>query len=95
MDVFDLTKRVDMLSLGYVPVLCSKHTYDIPTNQPTRSTTPEHLRECLNAYENDVYTRAEPSVLNSRQACFDAHDFSAILNGSPLVSARLLKEQEN
>ncbi|PWY95968.1 FAD/NAD(P)-binding domain-containing protein [Aspergillus sclerotioniger CBS 115572] len=74
-DVFDLTKRVDMQSLG--------------------SMTTETLRECLSAYENDVYMRAEPSVLNSRQACFDAHDFSAILKGSPLVSARLLKEQEN
>ncbi|PYI11030.1 FAD/NAD(P)-binding domain-containing protein [Aspergillus sclerotiicarbonarius CBS 121057] len=74
-DVLDLTKRVDMQSLGSIP--------------------PEALRESLNAYENDVFIRAEPSVINSRQACLDAHDFAAILNGSPLVSARLLKEQEN
>ncbi|RAL00804.1 FAD-dependent oxidoreductase [Aspergillus ibericus CBS 121593] len=74
-DVHDLTKRVDMRSLG--------------------SITPEALRESLDAYENDVYTRAEPSVINSRQACLDAHNFEAILNDSPLVSARVFKGREN
>ncbi|PWY84764.1 FAD binding domain protein [Aspergillus heteromorphus CBS 117.55] len=68
-DVLDLTKRVDLRSLG--------------------SLTPEALREALAAYETDVFTRADPSVRNSRQACLDAHDFSRIVNGSPLVSARL------
>ncbi|RDK42744.1 FAD binding domain protein [Aspergillus phoenicis ATCC 13157] len=50
------------------------------------------LRDALDAYENDVFRRAEPSVLNSRQACVDAHDFTRILDESPLVSARVLKE---
>ncbi|RAL06913.1 FAD-dependent oxidoreductase [Aspergillus homomorphus CBS 101889] len=53
------------------------------------SLTTNTLRECLAVYESDVLTRAEPSVLNSRQACLDAHDFSRIVDGSPLVSARL------
>ncbi|GKZ23611.1 hypothetical protein AbraIFM66951_009886 [Aspergillus brasiliensis] len=71
-DVLDLTRRVDMRSLG--------------------SMSTETLRDALDAYENDVFRRAEPSVLNSRQACFDAHDFTRILDESPLVSARVLNK---
>ncbi|KAJ5337711.1 hypothetical protein N7452_004439 [Penicillium brevicompactum] len=48
------------------------------------------LSSSIAAYENDVFTRAEPSFLNSRQACLDAHDFSKI-EGSPLVGLRSLK----
>ncbi|CAG7919155.1 unnamed protein product [Penicillium olsonii] len=48
------------------------------------------LSASIPAYENDVFTRAEPSFLNSRQACLDAHDFSKI-EGSPLVGLRNLK----
>lgn len=44
------------------------------------------------AYEKDVFTRAEPSVVGSRQACLDAHDFARIAN-SPLVAKRELKEE--
>ncbi|KAJ5496916.1 hypothetical protein N7463_008903 [Penicillium fimorum] len=51
----------------------------------------EALKSSLAAYENDVFTRAEPSYLNSRQACLDAHDFSKI-EGSPLVAPRDLKK---
>ncbi|PYH80319.1 FAD/NAD(P)-binding domain-containing protein [Aspergillus uvarum CBS 121591] len=50
------------------------------------------LRKSLMVYENDVLARAGPSVVNSRQACLDAHDFSRIVDGSPLVSARLREE---
>ncbi|PYH71815.1 FAD-dependent oxidoreductase [Aspergillus vadensis CBS 113365] len=71
-DVLDLTRRVDMRSLG--------------------SMSTQALRDALDTYENDVFRRAEPSVLNSRQACVDAHDFTRILDESPLVSARVLKE---
>ncbi|KAI3012276.1 hypothetical protein CBS147346_653 [Aspergillus niger] len=56
------------------------------------SMSTQALRDALDAYENDVFWRAEPSVLNSRQACVDAHDFTRILDESPLVSARVLKE---
>ncbi|CAG8333695.1 unnamed protein product [Penicillium salamii] len=48
------------------------------------------LSSSIPAYENDVFTRAEPSFLNSRQACLDAHDFSKI-EGSPLVGVRSLR----
>ncbi|KAJ5340578.1 hypothetical protein N7541_009702 [Penicillium brevicompactum] len=48
------------------------------------------LSSSIAAYENDVFTRAVPSFLNSRQACLDAHDFSKI-EGSPLVGLRSLK----
>ncbi|KAJ5782867.1 hypothetical protein N7457_004641 [Penicillium paradoxum] len=50
----------------------------------------ESLPSSLAAYENDVFTRAEPSYRNSRQACLDAHDFTKI-EGSPLVALRELK----
>lgn len=59
-----------------------------------RSFTLDALRSSVAAYEQDIFTRAETSVLNSRQACLDAHDFEKILNGSPLVSKRVLKEDE-
>jgi hypothetical protein len=49
------------------------------------------LSSSLAAYENDIFTRAGPSVRNSRQACLDAHDFSKIIEGSPLVAARELR----
>ncbi|KAI2732354.1 hypothetical protein CBS147332_1493 [Penicillium roqueforti] len=51
------------------------------------------LLSSLAAYENDVFARAEPSFLNSRQACLDAHDFSKI-EGSPLVGLRDLKKSD-
>lgn len=49
------------------------------------------LSSSLAAYEKDIFARVEPSFLNSRQACLDAHDFSKI-EGSPLVMARVLKK---
>ncbi|KAE8354269.1 FAD/NAD(P)-binding domain-containing protein [Aspergillus coremiiformis] len=42
----------------------------------------------LRDYEREIFTRAVTAVVNSRQACLDAHDFQAILNGSPLVARR-------
>ncbi|KAJ5356381.1 hypothetical protein N7517_010990 [Penicillium concentricum] len=62
----------------------------VDMRQP-RSFEPEALKSSLEAYENDVFTRAEPSFLNSRRACLDAHDFSKI-DGSPLVGLRDLKK---
>jgi hypothetical protein len=59
----------------------------------TRSFDSGALLSSLAAYENDVFTRAEPSFLNSRQACLDAHDFSKI-EGSPLVGSRDLKKSD-
>ncbi|GAB1195902.1 hypothetical protein APSETT444_005167 [Aspergillus pseudonomiae] len=60
----------------------------------TESFTLDALRSSVAAYEQDIFVRAETSVLNSRQACLDAHDFEKILNGSPLVSKRVLKEDK-
>ncbi|KAJ5432398.1 FAD-dependent monooxygenase [Penicillium daleae] len=51
------------------------------------------LSKLLDAYQHDIFARVEPSFLNSRQACLDAHDFSKILAGSPLVAPRLLKRE--
>ncbi|RAQ58697.1 FAD binding domain protein [Aspergillus flavus] len=58
------------------------------------SFTLDALRSSVAAYEQDIFARAETSVLNSRQACLDAHDFEKILNGSPLVSKRVLQEDK-
>ncbi|KAJ5120515.1 uncharacterized protein N7515_009903 [Penicillium bovifimosum] len=58
--------------------------------QQPRSFESVNLSSSLTAYEKDVFARAEPSFLNSRQACYDAHDFSKI-EGSPLVAPRDLK----
>ncbi|KAJ5468801.1 hypothetical protein N7475_006553 [Penicillium sp. IBT 31633x] len=58
--------------------------------QQASSFDSEVLPISLAAYEKDVFSRAEPSFLNSRQACLDAHDFSKI-KGSPLVTSRELK----
>ncbi|KAJ5370090.1 FAD-dependent monooxygenase [Penicillium cataractarum] len=53
------------------------------------------LSNSLDAYKHEIFARVEPSFLNSRQACLDAHDFSRILAGSPLVAARILKKETN
>ncbi|KAJ5691667.1 hypothetical protein N7488_012402 [Penicillium malachiteum] len=52
----------------------------------------DSLMKSLPKYENDLWSRVRPSFLASRQACLDAHDFSSI-EGSPLVTARVLKSQ--
>jgi hypothetical protein len=57
----------------------------------SRSFNVPSLSASLTAYEKDMFSRAEPSFRNSRQACLDAHDFSKI-EGSPLVMARNLKK---
>lgn len=62
----------------------------VDMRQP-RSFDSEALLSSLAAYEDDIFARAEPSFLNSRQACLDAHDFSKI-EGSPLVGLRDLKK---
>ncbi|OOQ82598.1 FAD binding domain protein [Penicillium brasilianum] len=51
------------------------------------------LSNSLDAYKHEIFARVEPSFLNSRQACLDAHDFSQILAGSPLVAARILTKE--
>ncbi|KAJ5138097.1 hypothetical protein N7526_004330 [Penicillium atrosanguineum] len=50
----------------------------------------EALSTSLAAFEKDIFARVEPSVLKSRQACLDAHQFSKIA-GSPLVTERKIQ----
>ncbi|KAJ5489540.1 FAD-dependent monooxygenase, partial [Penicillium diatomitis] len=50
----------------------------------------ETLSKSLDAFNKHVFARVEASVLNSRRACLDAHDFTKIVAGSPLVAAREL-----
>ncbi|KAL2008410.1 hypothetical protein VTN00DRAFT_6604 [Thermoascus crustaceus] len=54
----------------------------------------DSLRKCLDAYEDDVFARAQPCVLGSRQACLDAHNFARIKDGSSFVARRLKQAQE-
>lgn len=86
-DVLDLVKRVDMEKPEYVDQ--SPFHFDIANS--SRSFEYEALSASLEKYEKDIFARVEPSFLNSRQACLDAHDFSKI-EGSPLVMARVLKK---
>ncbi|KAJ5689816.1 hypothetical protein N7462_004208 [Penicillium macrosclerotiorum] len=58
----------------------------------SQSFSSETLSVSLAAYEKEMFSRVEPSFLNSRQACLDAHDFSKIVADSPLVAARVLKK---
>lgn len=56
-------------------------------NSPSK----RNLREALDNYEDVVVARARPAVLASRQACLDAHNWSAISGDSPLLSKRAMK----
>lgn len=92
--MLDLVKRVDMRQPRYVSdylqLSLIRFILTIAISI-TRSFDSEALLSSLAAYEDDVFARAEPSFLNSRQACLDAHDFSKI-EGSPLVGLRDLKK---
>lgn len=46
------------------------------------------LDTALHDYETSVIERTRPAVLASRQACLDAHDWSRINTGSPLLTKR-------
>jgi hypothetical protein len=48
----------------------------------------DQLDIALHAYETAVIDRTRPAVLASRQACLDAHDWTRINPGSPLLSKR-------
>lgn len=93
-DVLDLVKRVDMCQpryeSNYLQLSLTSFILTIAISIAS-SFDSESLLSSLAAYEKDVFARAEPSFLNSRQACLDAHDFSKI-EGSPLVGLRDLKK---
>lgn len=90
-DVLDLVKRLNLQEDGYL-ILTDEYGGKTltPRLTKTRALDSVALSSSIAAYENDVFTRANPSFLNSRQACLDAHDFSKI-EGSPLVGMRSLK----
>lgn len=52
--------------------------------------TATNLRFDLTDYENSMATRTLPSVLASRQACLEAHDWANLTSRSHLLSARQL-----
>ena len=51
------------------------------------------VKETIVAYEDEMYTRSKPSVLASRQACLDTHQYERINETSPLIARRILTNQ--
>ena len=45
--------------------------------------------EGIQQYTKEMLTRTRPAVLNSRQACLDAHHYEAINDDSPLIKRRI------
>ena len=59
--------------------------------QPLVGGDDEKWKNAIEAYEAEMIERTELAVLASRQACLDAHDFSRLDEGSPLVRRRLMR----
>lgn len=51
---------------------------------------PAQMKAAVDAYEDEMITRAAPAVLTSRRACLEAHDYQCITDKSPLVSMRAM-----
>ena len=47
------------------------------------------LKRSIKGYVEKMVARTKPAVLNSRQACLDAHDYKAINDKSPLIARRV------
>lgn len=47
------------------------------------------VADALRRYREEMTTRTRPAVLNSRQACLDAHVYSRINEDSPLIKRRI------
>ena len=50
------------------------------------------VQKAIVAYEGEMYARSKPSVLASRQACLDAHQYERINEASPLIAKRIMVE---
>ncbi len=44
-------------------------------------------------YVQEMVSRTSPAVLNSRQACLDANQYSSINDDSPLITRRVVREK--
>ena len=53
------------------------------------------LEKGIKDYNEEMITRTQPAVLNSRQACLDAHDYKSINNRSPLIARRVAVAEKN
>ena len=53
------------------------------------------MKESIMAYESEMYIRSKPSVLASRQACLDAHQYERINESSPLIARRIIVSQQD
>ena len=56
--------------------------------------SPQPLRDAIDAYEKEMIQRTGPAVLLSRQACLDAHNYEKITDRSPLISRRAMVTTE-
>ncbi|KAA1468503.1 FAD/NAD(P)-binding domain-containing protein [Dentipellis sp. KUC8613] len=52
---------------------------------------PSRLEEELEEQEAEMRKRTAPAVLLSRQACIDAHDWSRLKEGSPVLAKRVIQ----
>lgn len=76
---------VDLLVSQIMPVL-SKGNLE---GQETR----DELVHACRAYTEGMVDRAAPAVLNSRQACLDAHTYERINDSSPLIMKRVVRSE--
>ena len=53
------------------------------------------LEKSITEYNEEMITRTQPAVLNSRKACLDAHDYKSINNRSPLIARRVAVAEKN
>ena len=55
----------------------------------TSNDSSDALGKGIQEYTKEMLARTRPAVLNSRQACLDAHDYTAINDESPLIKRRI------
>ncbi|KAJ5613389.1 hypothetical protein N7510_006583 [Penicillium lagena] len=66
----------------------------LPALRASEDALGEHLKEACKIYTQGMVERTAPAVLNSRQACLDAHVYERINDDSPLIQMRAANVQE-
>ncbi|KAI4178212.1 MAG: hypothetical protein LQ346_007525 [Caloplaca aetnensis] len=66
----------------------------LSTVSSSREASTHTLKQAIDTYEDEMIQRTAPAVLTSRRACLDAHQYDRITDQSPLVSRRVMIDQE-
>lgn len=61
----------------------------LPILQGEKVTITADLEDAIRRYRSEMTKRTAPAVLNSRQACLDAHTYAKINDDSPLIKRRI------